>query len=152
MAKRPELLSLEIFPLPDSRLEEARVIRRARFAEYPVEADFNGDQTSMHVIARSSTGIAVGAARYQSVREGVVELQRVAVLTPRRGIGTRMLELLLAELKKQEVHEVRLETPINVAPFYASDALKFKQEGRPFRRENSPPLIQMRRRLQGRSR
>lgn len=103
--------------------EDERAIREVRTAVFveeqnvPVELDFDGlDGSCQHVLAVAPDGRAVGTARM--LDDG--HIGRMAVLQDwrGRGVGTRMLEALLARAVGMGLRRVLLHSQDHAAPFY----------------------------------
>ena len=104
--------------------EDEQAIREVRTAvfveeqEVPVELDFDGlDGSSLHVLAVAPDGRSVGTARM--LEDG--HIGRMAVLKEwrGRGVGTRMLEALLAQAVGMGLRCVFLHSQDHAVPFYA---------------------------------
>lgn len=101
---------------------ELRVIREAVFIleqQVPVELEWDGlDTDCLHVLAADSAGESIGTARL--LPNG--HIGRMAVLKEwrGRGVGSALLQLLLAEArKKYQVQQAVLNAQTSAAGFYA---------------------------------
>lgn len=114
----------------DSR--DIRCVRNTVFTEeqgIDESLDFDGhDAQCVHVLARSPDGAAIGTARM--LPDGHVG--RIAVLAPwrGRGIGTRLVEHLVAAAADAGISEVHLHAQVHAAGFY--ERLGFEAHGEPF--------------------
>jgi len=81
------------------------------------EIDFDGkDPDCVHVVATDASGTPIGTGRVQP--DG--RIGRLSVLKPWRGqgIGTRMLEALVASARDRGLEKVYLHAQVQAIPFY----------------------------------
>jgi len=109
-----------------------RAVRRAVFTEeqgIDEKLDFDGrDAECIHTLALASNGEALGTARM--LPDG--HIGRIAVLQAwrGRGIGTRLVEQLVAEAAGAGINEVYLHAQMQAVGFY--ERLGFEAHGEPF--------------------
>ena len=100
---------------------ELRVIRRAVFVveqRVPESLEWDdADETSLHALARSASGEAIGCARLLPD----AHIGRVAVLAEwrRRGVGSALLLRLIDEARARGHARVLLNAQLDAMPFYA---------------------------------
>jgi len=100
---------------------ELRAIRETVFIleqHVPIELEWDGlDVDCLHVLAASSAGESIGTARL--LPDG--HIGRMAVLKEwrGRGVGSALLQLLLAETRKCQVRQAVLNAQTSAAGFYA---------------------------------
>ena len=95
----------------------------------PEELDFDGlDPECRHVLAFTNESEPIGTARMQ--RDG--HLGRIAVLKEwrKQGVGTALVESLIAIAEAEGLPQVYLNAQVNAVPFYKQ--LVFAAEGEPF--------------------
>lgn len=128
---------------------DADAIQRVRTAVFireqgiPARLEWDGrDADCDHVLARDAGGQALATARLMP--DG--RIGRMAVLDGwrRRGIGRRMLQLLLQQATQRGLREIYLHAQLDVADFYRKAG--FRSEGEPFV-EAGLPHVQMSRTL-----
>lgn len=101
-------------------LPSLRAIREAVFVReqrVPVELEWDAfDADSVHVLASTSQGEAVGTARL--LPDG--RIGRMAVVRARRGngIGSAMLHCLLEHARRNDMMEVKLHAQVSARDFY----------------------------------
>jgi predicted GNAT family N-acyltransferase len=99
--------------------------------QVPVELEHDArDPGCVHVLARTLSGEAIGAARLAPPPPGLpAKIGRMAVLAGwrGRGVGSAMLGALLGEARQRGWHEVVLHAQAPVIDFYARHG--FEPEG-----------------------
>ncbi|MEE4246758.1 MAG: GNAT family N-acetyltransferase [Kangiellaceae bacterium] len=101
----------------------------------PSNIDFDGkDQDCFHVLVTDSSGAAIGTGRMTSKGK----IGRVAVLISHRGqgIGSQILEALIAIAKKNNIDMVKLHAQIQAIDFYQRH--QFKVQGPVFMEAGIP--------------
>lgn len=112
-----------------------RTVRTAVFIEeqkVPVELEWDGeDDHATHALARDAQGQAIGAARL-ILHGDLAHIGRMAVLQNwrGRGVGSALLQLMLAEARKQGATSVFLNAQTVAVPFY--ERAGFVREGTEF--------------------
>lgn len=100
---------------------ELRLVRHAVFVveqRVPESLEWDDfDHTSLHALARSANGDAIGCARL--LPDG--HIGRVAVLVHwrRRGVGSALLLRLIDEARTRGHARIRLNAQVDAMPFYA---------------------------------
>lgn len=100
------------------------------------------DPVSRHAIGRLSDGEVVGTGRL--LPDGHVGRLAVAALWRGRGVGSQVLQALMAEARARGLSEIALNAQAQAVPFYLLHG--FIEEGAPFL-EAGLPHQGMRRRL-----
>ncbi len=109
-----------------------RQIRQQVFIEeqnVPTELEWDGeDETAFHLLAEDSEGNPIGTARI--LPDG--HIGRVAVLASWReqGIGTALMEHMLAEAENRHFKNIFLDAQVDAISFY--EKLGFQAEGKTF--------------------
>jgi len=83
----------------------------------PVELEWDGiDDDCVHVLAKDQNGMAIGTGRL--LPDG--HIGRMAVLREwrGRGVGSRMIELLMSEARCRHYPKLLLNAQISALPFY----------------------------------
>ncbi len=99
---------------------DIRLVRDTVFVQemnIPAELEWDGaDESCLHVLARDESGSPIGTARL--LQSG--QIGRMAVLEPWRGqgVGSAMLEKLLAAARDANITEVWLHAQLSVVDFY----------------------------------
>lgn len=120
--------------------EKLRGVRQAVFVQeqrVPEALEWDdADERSYHVLATSAAGEAIGTGRLKL--DG--QIGRMAVMREwrRRGVGTAILNALLALAEKQGCRVVRLHAQTHAIPFYAKQGFvaaggEFDEAGIPHR-------------------
>ena len=94
---------------------EVFVVEQSVPADLEFEAD---DDQHLHVIAINAQGDPIGAARLSATGK----IGRMAVLknARRKGVGSAMLDMLIAIAKGQDLQTVTLSSQLHAVPFYRS--------------------------------
>ena len=114
---------------------ELRAMRTTVFIQeqnVPEALEWDGeDSGATHVMARDTAGRAIGTARLLLHHE-LAHIGRMAVLQAwrGRGVGSAMLECLIAAAKKRGAVSVFLNAQTTAVPFY--ERAGFKREGKEF--------------------
>ena len=125
------------YKLVESRkeLEEAFKVRKEVFVEEQgisedIELDSN-DSEAMHIVVKDGKSV-IGTARVLFPAKGVAKIERMAILRPfrRKGIGSKIISFLLAELKNRQIRKVVLHAQYSSVAFYKSCG--FAESGVPF--------------------
>jgi predicted GNAT family N-acyltransferase len=107
-------------------MQEALAIRLRVFVEeqgVPLELEIDehdrDDPVALHALVRES-GAAIATGRYYALGGGAVQIGRMAVERPwrGRGVGARLLALLLAEAVRHGFDEAQLDAQTHAAQFY----------------------------------
>lgn len=88
----------------------------------PEEEEWDGlDGSSLHAMALDRGGGAIGTGRLLPATSGTAKIGRMAVLKAwrNRGIGGRILELLVEEAARRGDTRVELAAQTGAIPFYA---------------------------------
>jgi predicted GNAT family N-acyltransferase len=111
---------------------DIRCIRDSVFGQeqkIPRQLDWDGtDRHCIHVVATDSKGVTVGVGRIAP--DG--KIGRLAVLKDwrRRGVGAKMLEVLVKYARKQGIENVCLHAQVHALAFYEKSG--FEQDGDEF--------------------
>ncbi|MBP2630595.1 MAG: GCN5-related N-acetyltransferase [Firmicutes bacterium] len=116
-------------------LEKAYAIRREVFvAEQKVPEELELDaydkqESTKHVLLVDQEYNAVGTARFRPYNDGVLKIERVAVLAKKRGAGSgkTIMEAIEAEAKKTGYQSMRLSAQTHARKFY--ERLGFEAKG-----------------------
>jgi predicted GNAT family N-acyltransferase len=98
----------------------------------PEELVFDKDDNgALHIIIREGKQV-IGTARVTFPRAEQAKLERMAILKPYRGrgLGSRMVSFIVAEMKNGEIKEIVLNAQYEVIPFY--ETCGFQSIGLPF--------------------
>jgi len=115
--------------------EKAYAIRRTVFIdEQHIPADIEIDEYDEHVdtkyvLLMHHDSHAVGTARFRPYGNGILKIERVAVLSEERGqgAGRMIMEAIEAEAKKTGYHAMKLGAQLHAKAFYES--LGYQAEG-----------------------
>ena len=84
----------------------------------PVELERDdGDSVAFHVLAEDSDGVPVGTGRL--LPDGRIGRMCVLAEFRRRGVGSDMLDALLAEARRLSLDQVTLHAQVHAQAFYA---------------------------------
>lgn len=116
-------------------LEKAYAIRREVFvAEQKVPEELEMDaydkaESTKHMLLVDQTNNAVGTARFRPYGNGVLKIERVAVLAKNRGTGAgkMIMEAIEAEAEKAGYQSMKLSAQIHAKKFY--ERLGFQAQG-----------------------
>jgi predicted GNAT family N-acyltransferase len=104
--------------------DAARELRAIRHAVFVVEQRVpeslewdDADATSLHALARSASGEAIGCARL--LPDGHIGRVAVLVAWRRRGAGSALLRRLIDEARARGHARVLLNAQVDAMPFYA---------------------------------
>jgi predicted GNAT family N-acyltransferase len=121
------MVTVELFDINDEdRLGRAVAIRQRVFVEeqrVPPEIEIDEhdrtDTAAVHALAFVGDK-PVGAGRFYTLEQGVVQIGRMAVLPAQRGtgVGKALLAALLAEAGRRGFGEARLHAQVHAAGFY----------------------------------
>ncbi len=132
---------------------DARAIRDEVFvqeqgiaAELDVDAADATDASCLHAVAYNRIGMALATGRLQAAGSGAVKLGRMAVRQALRGagLGSAVLDALLAAARERGDAEAMLNAPRSAAGFFSRRG--FTQQGPAFD-EAGTPHVAMRRSL-----
>jgi len=115
----------------EATIEDAHTVRRIVFIEEQdvseAEEMDGRDEEAVHVVAYDAgTGDPVGTARLRTPEAGVGKVERVAVLEGYReeGLGTRLMEEMESEARREGCSLVTLHAQTTVEEFY--DRLEYR--------------------------
>ncbi|MBC6438374.1 MAG: GNAT family N-acetyltransferase [Rhodobacteraceae bacterium] len=125
-------------------LAGCHIIRQAVFVGeqgVTVAEEWDGrDSRCRHYLAADETGPA-GTARVMPLGKGCAKIQRVAVIAAHRGtgLGTRLMKLVMDDLRTEGITEAVLDSQVSAIPFYerlgfAAEGPEFDDAGIPHRR------------------
>lgn len=111
-------VSLARWPEDTDKLREVRETVFIQEQKVPAELEWDGiDAECIHALALDQDGSPVGTGRL--LRDG--HIGRMAVLREWRklGVGSRMMELLMAEARRLHYPRLVLNAQVSAVPFYA---------------------------------
>lgn len=120
----------------DTLGREAQAIRSAVFVDeqkIPAELEWDAaDANAVHAVAFNRFGLAVATGRWIEAAPGTVKIGRMAVLPALRGsgVGTAVLQALMAEARAQGKTQVLLHAQAGAVPFYRRAG--YVDDGAPF--------------------
>lgn len=126
--------SVHIVSWPEAEAQLARV-RRQVFVEeqqVPEDLEWDGeDAAAIHVLARDDAGQPIGTGRLL-IHGSLAHIGRMAVVTDwrRHGVGSAILEALLAEAERRGLASAFLNAQTYAVPFY--ERFGFVREGQEF--------------------
>lgn len=116
--------------------EAAGAIRRQVFIEeqgIPADMEWDAaDASCLHALARNRFGMPLATGRMLEHVPGVAKIGRMAVCRSMRGtrIGRQVLDVLMAEARRQGYREVLLHAQLSAENFYLRAG--FQRRGQPF--------------------
>lgn len=122
-------LRIAEWPTDTAAIRRVRQIVFVVEQQVPPDLEWDGlDQASVHVLAESANRDAVGTGRL----EPTGKIGRIAVLKAarRHGIGTAIVERLVAEARRVSCAKIYLHAQVNALNFYTR--LGFRPEGKQF--------------------
>ena len=120
----------------DTLGREAQAIRSAVFVDeqkIPAELEWDAaDANAVHAVAFNRFGLAVATGRWIEAAPGAVKIGRMAVLPALRGsgVGTAVLQALMAEARAQGKTQLLLHAQAGAVPFYRHAG--YVDDGAPF--------------------
>lgn len=128
---------------------QAQPLRHAVFVqEQGISAELEqdgADEAAVHAVAFNRLGLALGTGRLTDEGQGTGRIGRMAVLPSMRGsgVGSALLEALLASAQRRGLGEVILHSQATAVPFYARQG--FVPLGAPFEEAGLPHQTMVRR-------
>lgn len=129
-------MNFKVFFIKDQQdINKAYEIRRKVFIEeqkVPEEIELDEYDTHVntrHVLLLTKDGQAVGTARFRPYREGMLKIERVAVLPLTRGggAGRILLEAIAQEAQKAGYQSIKLGAQLHAKGFY--ERLGYQAQG-----------------------
>ena len=133
--------------LPGDAFADAESVRTKVFQEEQGigrEMDFDGhDGVATHIVVYHQDQ-PVGTGRMRSVADGVVKIERIAVLPHmrKRGIGKKIMERMHEHLSESDIVKVMLDAQSHAKGFY--EGMGYLSEGEEFEEVGMPHIVMVR--------